>query len=282
MGRIIDVLDGSSFNSPPFWFMRQAGRYMPEYMELRNKAGSFLALCSNPNWAAEVTMQPIRAFDMDAAIIFADILLVPMALGIDLRFEQGEGPKLGEFKISDLNYQKNEVSYVFEALQKVRNELSAEKDLIGFAGSPWTVATYMIEGGSSRDFVKSKAKLNTQELDDLIEILVQSTAEYLTAQLQAGADVVKLFDSWAGVLDGDDYEKYIIQPNRKIIELVREKVAKAKFIAFPRNSGDKFKQFAEQVPTNCIAFDDSLSLEDAYKLPCPVQGNLAPEIFATF
>lgn len=278
MGKLLEVLDGKSFNTPPFWFMRQAGRYMPEYMAMRNEAGSFLALCGNPKWAAEVTMQPIHAFDMDAAIIFADILLIPMALGVPLKFVQGEGPKLGEFKTSKIKYNNSELDYVFEALERTRGQLDKSKDLIGFAGSPWTVATYMIEGGSSQDYPKARAMLNTSEFDDIIEILIHSTAEYLTSQLDAGADCVKLFDSWASALTGADFDKYITEPNRKIIELVREKKPDAKFIAFPRKCGDKIESFANNVPANCIAFDEDISFEKAISLPQAVQGNLAPQI----
>jgi len=262
--------------------MRQAGRYMPEYRELRAKAGNFLNLCYNPEAAAEVTMQPIKAFDMSAAIIFADILLVPHALGVDLKFETGEGPKLGEFTVGNLRYDANKVQPVFDALKLVRAQLAADKTLIGFAGSPWTVATYMIEKGSSKTFEKSKrhAFSNSSELTAIIEILVESTIDYLSAQIEAGADVVKLFDSWAGELTGADYAKWIIEPNARIIAGLRALHPNTKIIAFPRRSrqNDLF-DFCKQAQPDAIAIDEYTNIEWAMgNLPLPIQGNLSPAV----
>ena len=282
MNKLEKVLNGEVLSQPPFWLMRQAGRYMPEYRELRAKAGSFLNLCYNPEWAAEVTMQPIRAFDMSAAIIFADILLVPHALGVDLKFETGEGPKLGEFKIEDLRYDAEKVQPVFDALRRVYAQLPADKNLIGFAGSPWTVATYMVECGSSKTFEKSKqlAFSRTPYFAAIIEILVQATTEYLSAQIDAGAEVVKLFDSWAGELHGADYFHWIIEPNARIIAALRERHPSTKIIAFPRRSGQAdLIDFCKVAKPDAIAIGEDVAIEWAMdNLALPIQGNLSPAV----
>lgn len=282
MNKLEKTLNGEVTNRPPFWLMRQAGRYMPEYRALRAKAGNFLNLCYNSDWAAEVTMQPINAFDMDAAIIFADILLVPHALGVDLRFETGEGPKLGKFEISDLQYDASVVQPVFEALTKTRALLPADKNLIGFAGSPWTVATYMIEGGTSKTFENTKrhAFANTEFFTKLIDILVETSTTYLSSQIQAGAEIVKLFDSWGGELTGADYAKWIIEPNARIIENLRAIHPNTKIMAFPRRSSQAdLLEFCRIAKPDAIAVDEYANIEWAVEnLKLPVQGNLSPAV----
>lgn len=280
MANLYDLLDGKEVSGTPFWFMRQAGRYMPEYMAVRKEAGDFLTMCGNADLAAEVTMQPIKAFDMTAAIIFADILLAPMALGVDLWFEAGEGPKLGEFDIDKLQYDSSKVEPTFSAIEKVRAELSDDKDLIGFAGSPWTVATYMIEKGSSKNFANSKrmALSGDKQLDEIIDVLVDTTTEYLLEQHQRGANVLKLFDSWGGELQGDEFDKYITEPNKRIIEAVRAKAPGVKIIAFPRRAGlQKAQDFAKAAKPDCLAIDNYLDIElAAESFDIPIQGNLDP------
>jgi len=282
MNKLEKVLNGQIVSPPPFWLMRQAGRYMPEYRELRAKAGSFLNLCYNPEWAAEVTMQPIRAFNMSAAIIFADILLVPHALGVDLKFETGEGPKLGEFKIDDLHYDASKVQPVFDALKLVRSHLPTDKNLIGFAGSPWTVATYMIEKGSSKTFEKSKqlAFSNSPYFAAVIDAIVNATIEYLSSQIESGAEVVKLFDSWAGGLNGADYARWIIEPNARIISALRAKHPQTKIIAFPRRSNQQdLIEFCKIAKPNAISIDEHTNIKWAIdNLPLPIQGNLSPAV----
>jgi uroporphyrinogen decarboxylase len=223
-------------------------------------------------------MQPINSFDMSAAIIFADILLVPHALGIDLKFETGEGPKLGKFEIADLHYDATQVQPVFDALKLVRAQLPSDKSLIGFAGSPWTVATYMIEGGSSKTFEDSKqhAFSNSPKLNAIIDILVESTIEYLSAQIYAGADVVKLFDSWAGELTGADFARYIIEPNARIIEGIRARHPKTKIIAFPRRAmPSDLLNFCQVAKPDAIAISEHIDIRWAVEnLALPIQGNL--------
>lgn len=265
--------------------MRQAGRYMPEYRELRTHAGSFLNLCMNPDWATEVTLQPIRKFGMDAAILFADILLIPMALGVDLKFETGEGPILGGFRIQDLGFREEKLEPVYQTLRNLSTQLQNHKTtqptLIGFAGSPWTVATYMVEGGSSRSFTKSKAALNTPEFAKLIDILVDSTTQYLLSQIKAGAEVLQIFDSWASALEGKDFEKWIIELNARIVENIRKASPNTPIIAFPKGAKD-LKKFVEVVKPNGISIDSSVSVEWALdNLGCTVQGNLDPKILRT-
>jgi uroporphyrinogen decarboxylase len=277
--KLINALNGGVSSPPPFWFMRQAGRYMPEYRELRAHAGSFLNLCMNDKWATEVTLQPIRKFGMDAAILFADILLIPMALGVDLKFETGEGPVLGKFGIEDLKFDEAKLEPVYKTLRNLSQELGKSKTtLIGFAGSPWTVATYMVEGGSSRSFTKSKAALNTPEFAKIMDILVESTSQYLISQIKAGAEVVQLFDSWASALEGADFEKWVIEPNARVVENIRKVYPNTPIICFPKGAKDLVK-FAERVKPNGMGLDSSVSLEWAFaNLNCTLQGNLDPQI----
>ncbi len=271
----------------PFWFMRQAGRYLPEYRALREKAGGFLNMAYNPDIACEITMQPIRRFGMDAAIIFSDILVIPHALGQDLKFEQGEGPKLGVCNFEKLHFENFDktLNPVYEALKKTKNALQSEgfthTALIGFAGAPWTVATYMIEGGSSRDFhkVKKMAYQNPDNFQKLIDLLVQATSKYLINQIKAGAETIQIFDSWASALDYNQFQKWVIKPNAQIIKNIRAIYPQIPIIGFPRAVGFNYLAFAKETGVTGLSIDQQLDSKWAAQNLQPhitIQGNLDP------
>ncbi|MCB1592764.1 MAG: uroporphyrinogen decarboxylase [Alphaproteobacteria bacterium] len=275
----------------PFWFMRQAGRYLPEYRELREKAGSFLSLVYNPDFAAEVTLQPIRRFGMDGAILFSDILVVPQALGQRLEFVEGEGPKLepirdgaGAAKLGFKNFE-NTLSPVYETVKKVRAGLIGEgfgsTTMIGFAGAPWTVACYMVEGGSSRDFheIKMMAFREPDVLEAVVDVLVEATAAYLIQQIRAGAEVIQIFDSWAGVLDSHQFRKWVCRPTRKIVDLVRDAYPHVPIIGFPRASGVNYITYLQDTGVDALSLDTQIDPKWAARIlqsSVPVQGNLDP------
>ncbi|MCB1681125.1 MAG: uroporphyrinogen decarboxylase [Alphaproteobacteria bacterium] len=275
----------------PVWLMRQAGRYLPEYREIREKAGSFLSLVYNPDLAAEVTLQPIRRFGMDGAILFSDILVVPQALGQKLEFIEGEGPKLEPIRdvggVVDLNFAAFDqtLSPVYETLKKVRSGLEGEgftgTTTIGFAGAPWTVACYMVEGGSSRDFleIKKMAYQNPELLERLMDILVEATAAYLVKQIKSGAEVVQLFDSWAGAVDAQHFKKWVSLPTRKIVDLVHEAYPNVPIIGFPRGSGVNYISYLQDTGVDAISMDSQVDTKWAVRVlqsSVPVQGNLDP------
>lgn len=245
--------------------MRQAGRSLPEYRELRTRAPDFIAFCHNPEMAAEATMQPMRRFPLDAAIVFADILLIPRALGQEVWFEAGEGPRLGELPsiesmADQIEASTGRLSAIGETLSRVRAELEPDRALIGFAGAPWTVATYMIEGrGSDRSGARTYAYQNPEKLDLLIDVLVESTARYLVMQAKSGAQVLKLFESWAEGLAEDVFERIVIKPHTAIIEKVRAAGVDAPFIGFPRGAGALVENYAAKVPVNAVALDTQAS-----------------------
>jgi len=259
--KLLAALAGETFERPPVWFMRQAGRSLPEYRELRTRAKDFIAFCFNPEMAAEATLQPMRRFPLDAAIVFADILLIPQALGQEVWFEAGEGPRLGALPDLALMRDKIETSTahlanIGETLSRVRAELEPERTLIGFAGAPWTVATYMIEGrGSDRSGARTYAYQNPEKLDALLEILVESTARYLVMQARSGAQVLKLFESWAEGLAEDVFQRIVINPHKAIIDRVRAAGIDAPFIGFPRGAGALVANYAAQVPVQAVALD---------------------------
>lgn len=275
----------------PFWFMRQAGRYLPEYRELRAEKGGFLAMAFDPDAACEITMQPIRRFGMDAAIIFSDILVIPYALGQHLEFVAGEGPKLdpitsveGLNTLSDDNFDEM-LEPVYQAISKTRRALSDEgfdgTALIGFAGSPWTVATYMVEGGGSKDYagVKSWAYRDPDGFQTLIDLLVTMTARYLIKQIEAGAEALQLFDSWASALDGDEFMRWCVRPNAKIVELVKAKYPDIPIIGFPKGAGYNYLAYAQNVNVDALGLDSSVDLDWAARELQPLktlQGNLDP------
>lgn len=263
--RLLRALAGETLDRPPVWFMRQAGRSLPEYRELRTRAPDFIAFCHNPEMAAEATMQPMRRFPLDAAIVFADILLIPRALGQDVWFEAGEGPRLGELPSIELMADQIEastgrLSAIGETLSRVRAELEPDRALIGFAGAPWTVATYMIEGrGSDRSGARTYAYQNPEKLDRLIEVLVESTARYLVMQAKSGAQALKLFESWAEGLAEDVFERIVIKPHAAIIAKVRAAGVDTPFIGFPRGAGALVENYAAKVPVNAVALDTQAS-----------------------
>ena len=262
---LLRVLSGETLPRPPVWFMRQAGRSLPEYRELRTRAPDFIASCLNPEMAAEATLQPMRRFPMDAAIVFADILLIPLALGQDVWFEAGEGPRLGPLPsiraLQDaVEGSTAKLANVGETLSRVRAELEPERALIGFAGAPWTVATYMLEGrGSQREAARTYAYQHAGELDALLDVLVESTARYLVMQARAGAQVLKLFESWAENLAEDMFERIVVGPHARIVEKVRAAGVEAPFIGFPRGAGALVESYAAKVPVQAVALDTQAS-----------------------
>jgi uroporphyrinogen decarboxylase len=262
---LLKVLGGQTLVRPPIWFMRQAGRYLPEYRALRATAPDFISFCLNPEMAAEATLQPMRRFGFSAAIVFADILLIPGALGQDVRFEAGEGPKLGalpplEMMRDQIEASTGRLSAVGETLSRVRSALEPERALIGFAGAPWTVATYMIEGGSSdRTGARTYAYRHPEALDSLIDILVEATALYLIMQAKAGAQVLKLFESWAENLPEDLFQRLVIGPHLRIIDLVRAAGIQTPFIGFPKGAGALVANYVAKVPVQAVAMDVQVS-----------------------
>ena len=290
---ILRALAGEVLPTPPIWMMRQAGRYLPEYKATRAEAGDFLSLCYNPDLAAEVTLQPIRRFGFDAAILFADILLLPQALGADLWFETGEGPRLSTIsEQSDFDALKpveaihETLNPVYETVRILSRELPSETTLIGFAGAPWTVATYMIAGRGTPDQGPAHAlKAENRTLfEALLDRLVEGTIEYLSAQIEAGAEVVKIFDSWAGSLEGKDFEAYAVEPARRITEAVKARHPGTPVIAFPRGAGVNYKGLHGKIGADCIAMDDGVTPEfmaEWVQTGGCVQGNLASSHMVT-
>lgn len=290
---ILRALAGETLPTPPIWMMRQAGRYLPEYRATREQAGDFLSLCYNPELAAEVTLQPIRRFGFDAAILFADILLLPQALGPRLWFEAGEGPRMettttaaqvAALKPTEAIH--DTLSPVYETVRILSRELPRETTLIGFAGAPWTVATYMAAGRGTPDQAPAHA-LKDQDratFTALIDRITEATVEYLSAQVQAGAEVVKLFDSWAGSLKGQDFEDFAVAPAARIIAELKSRHPGLPVIAFPREAGNGYIGFARKTGADCVAIDNSVTpewaAENVQKDGC-VQGNLAPHHMVT-
>ena len=282
-----EALEGKISERPPVWLMRQAGRYLPEYRKLRKNTGSFLDLCYSPELAAEVTLQPIKRFDFDAAIIFSDILVIPDALGQSVSFQEGIGPLLdsltGFDDLKKLN-QKNigdRLNPVYEAIQITRAQLPKEKALIGFAGAPWTISTYMIEGGTSRDFLKTKswAFSKRAEFSSLIDILVGAISKHLISQIEAGANTLQLFDSWAGMLPEQEFDQWCLKPIKKIVGCVKEKHPEIPIIVFPRLAGERYIKIAEIEGVSGVSLDQTISLNWAKKYlqsKVTVQGNLDP------
>ena len=284
---ILRALAGETLSTPPIWMMRQAGRYLPEYKATRAQAGDFLSLCYNPDLATEVTLQPIRRYGFDAAILFADILLVPQALGADLWFVTGEGPRLSTVTVQADFDKLKPVDDIHETLnpiyQTVRNLVGAlppQTTLIGFAGAPWTVATYMIAGQGTKD--QGPAHLlrneNNELFEKLLDLITRATIEYMSAQIEAGAEVMKIFDSWAGSLPGGAFEKYALAPAREITTELKKRHPGIPIIGFPREAGDKYIGFAKKTGVDCVALDNSVSAEWAaqnVQIDGCVQGNLA-------
>jgi uroporphyrinogen decarboxylase len=283
---LLETVLGKRQARPPIWIMRQAGRYLPEYRELRASVGGFLELCYTPKLAAQVTQQPLKRFDLDAAILFSDILVMPEALGQKVGFETGEGPVLTPIDGADIARLTPErvterLAPVLEAVELVRAALAPEKALIGFCGSPWTVATYMIGGRGSSDQRAARlfALREPAAFAALMDVLVEASIAYLVAQLRAGADVVQLFESWAQNLDEDSFVTAVIEPNRRIVEGVRAQIPDAPIIGFPRAAAGMLGRYAAEVGVNVVGLDHALPLSVAEAvLPANfgVQGNLDP------
>ncbi|MFV0245824.1 MAG: uroporphyrinogen decarboxylase [Qingshengfaniella sp.] len=291
--KLLRALAGEVQATPPVWMMRQAGRYLPEYRATRAKAGDFLSLCYTPELAAEVTLQPIRRFGFDAAILFADILLVPQALGADLWFVTGEGPRLSTIT-SQADFDRlhpagaihDHLAPVYETIRILRGALPAEVPLIGFAGAPWTVATYMIAGRGTPDQGPAHAlKAENRPLfDHLMDRLTEATIAYLSAQIDAGAQVIKLFDSWAGSLSAADFHSYALTPARRIVTALKAAHPEVPIILFPRQAGDRYIGFAKATGADCVALDNSVSADWAARhvqVDGCVQGNLDPRHMVT-
>ena len=272
-------------NKTPIWFMRQAGRYLPEYKKIRQNKKTFLDLCFSPKLACEISLQPIKRFDLDFIILFSDILVIPHVLGQKVTFKENIGPILRPIEnISKLtNVSKNnwinDLSPIFETINLLKSK--SKKKVIGFCGSPFTVLTYMIEGGSSKDHKKTKLNLinNSVQIDRIIELLIEVSSIYLINQIKAGADIIKLFDSWAGTLDHEHYEKYVIGPNKSIIKKVKSVYPQVPVIMFPKGSGEKIEKFLTKVPCDVVSLDKDVSnkiLLLCKKKKITVQGNLDP------
>lgn len=283
--KLLNVLKGHREKMPPVWLMRQAGRYLPEYRALREQKGGFLELAYDSDAAAEVTLQPIRRFGFDGAILFSDILVIPHALGQDLWFETGEGPRLAptlkDHALGDLKPMPQRLSPVFETVRKVREGLPDAVTLLGFAGSPWTVATYMVAGQGSKDQSDARrmAYNDPERFSVLIDTISLATVEYLSGQIHAGADAVQLFDSWAGSLAPAQFERWVIEPTKKIVAELKAIHPDTPIIGFPKGAGGKLPAYASATGVDAVGVDESVDPDWANAhLPAgmPVQGNLDP------
>lgn len=284
--KMLETLGGAVHTAPPMWLMRQAGRYLPEYRQVRAEAGSFLDLCFTPKLAAEVTLQPIRRFGFDAAILFSDILVVPYGFGQGVAFEEGLGPRLSPpldvAGIANLpKFDLGRLSPVLEAVELVRAALPAQTTFIGFCGAPWTVASYMVAGQGSRDLeaVRVFAYRHPEAFSSLMDKLVDASIEYLVAQAKAGVEVVQIFDSWAGLLPTSEFTAWCINPIAKIVNGLREKAPQVKIITFPREAGSNLATFAGRVTGDCLALGTSENLIKVRAELGPnvvLQGNLDP------
>ena len=283
--KIMKVLNGETVTPPPIWIMRQAGRHLPEYRETRAKAKGFLDLCYTPDLAVEVTLQPIRRYGLDASILFSDILVLPDALNRGVRFVQGEGPKLDPIDADgiaklDPSGMHEHLAPVYETVKRLRAELPAETTLLGFCGAPWTVATYMIAGHGTPD--QAPARLfgyrERQAFCELLDLLADMSADYLVRQLEAGADAVQVFDSWAGVLDEECFETYCVRPVKRIVDKVRAARPGAKIIGFPKGAGLLCRDYRQKTGVDALGLDWTVPLSFAAELQKdgPVQGNLDP------
>jgi len=286
-GPLLRVLSGQRESVPPIWLMRQAGRYLPEYRAIREKAGGFLDVCFDAKLAAEITMQPIRRFGFDAAILFSDILVVPHALGQRVWFVEGEGPKLdpledpAAIKRLPQEIDHDRLAAVYETIGRVKQELPADVAFLGFCGAPWTVATYMIAGHGTPDQHPARmfAYRHASAFAELIDRLTESSISYLVRQFLAGVDAVQIFDTWAGVLPPDEFRKWCIEPAARIVAGVRKQVPNAKIIGFPRGAGTELVNFLDTVAIDAVGLDWTIELGYACKeiqSRRPIQGNLDP------
>jgi len=288
---LLAALQGQVTTPPPLWLMRQAGRYLPEYREVRSGVASFLDLCLTPALATEVTLQPLRRFPLDAAIVFSDILIVPYALGQNVAFVEGEGPKLAPIRDAeavaklDVAGAESLLTPIYETVERVTAELPAGIPLIGFCGAPWTVATYMVEGAGSKDqaAARSLAYREPETFQHLIDILVETSVTYLVGQIRAGAKVLQIFDSWAGSLPEDQFERWCITPTKAIVERVKAEAPDIPIIGFPKGSGPLAERYAAKTAIDAVGCDTSLPvgwIRSALQTRLPVQGNLDPVLLA--
>ena len=286
---LLAVLARQRQKIPPIWLMRQAGRYLPEYRALRQKAGSFLDLCFNPELAVEVTLQPVRRFGFDAAILFSDILVVPLALGRKVWFVEGEGPRLEPLNDAKalLSVQREAdaavLAPIYETVRRVKAALPAQTALIGFCGAPWTVATYMVAGQGTPDQAPAKilAAREPQAFQHVIDCLVEASVEYLARQVEAGADVVQIFDTWAGALPAEDFERWCVQPTKQLVAKLRARKSGAKVIGFPRGAGKNIPRYVEEIGVDAVGLGNELDrafARDEIQARVPVQGNVDPQI----
>lgn len=287
MSKFLDTFQQRVSSTPPLWFMRQAGRYLPEYQNIRKKCPTFLDLCYTPELATRVTLQPIERFDLDAAIIFSDILVIPHGLGQSVSFEVGQGPHLGSLSLSSFqdhlsfeNFAKK-LSPVYEVLRLTRSQLSSSKALIGFSGAPWTLALYMLEGEGSRDFAKAKEEaFHHEELfSSFLDFLSEAISFHLIEQVKAGANALQIFDSWAGLCPASHFEKWILEPTKKIVSTVKEEFPDVPIIGFPKGIGANLVEYEAHCGFPALSLDNNTSLSWAVKNLSShtiLQGNLDP------
>lgn len=284
---LLRALSGETLHPPPIWLMRQAGRYLPEYRKIRQTVGGFLDMCYTPDLAVEVTLQPIRRYGFDAAILFSDILVVPDALGQTVCFVEGEGPRLEPLRtlrdVERLGLEglHDHLAPVYQTVARLNRELPPEVTLIGFAGAPWTIATYMVEGGGSRDFatVREWGFRDPDGFGRLIDLVTAATIEYLERQVASGAQALQLFDSWAGVLSEDEFSRWAVEPVRRIVAELRARHPEVPIIAFPRGAGVMYENYVHEAGVDGVSLDSSVPLGWAAERLQPhvtVQGNLDP------
>jgi uroporphyrinogen decarboxylase len=289
---LLEVLHGGLCAPPPIWLMRQAGRYLPEYRAVREKAGDFLKLCLTPELATEVTLQPIRRFGFDAAILFSDILLVPYALGQQLWFAEGEGPRLEPIETQkdllrlDSVLDVERLGPVYNAIGRVRTKLDPDVALLGFCGGPWTVACYMIAGCGTADHAPARlfAYRDPDGFGKMIDLLIDASAQHLIEQLRAGADAVQIFDTWAGILPTSEFRRWSMEPTRSVVSKVRSVIPNAKIIGFPRSAGTRLSVYSRETGVDAVGLDWSVDLEFArehVQRLVTVQGNLDPLVLVS-
>lgn len=281
------ALAGETVSPPPFWLMRQAGRYLPEYRATRTQAGSFLDLCYNPELAVEVTLQPLRRYGFDAAILFSDILVVPDGLGQQVAFKEGEGPVLTPIRSArdldglDISGLHDRMAPVYATVNGLSKAIPATTALIGFSGAPWTVATYMVEGGGSKDFANTKRLMwsEPETFARLMDLLVEATGQYLIRQIDNGAEAIQIFDTWAGALPETEFRQWVIEPARKLVERIHAERPGVPVIGFPRGAGILYEAYVTETKVNGVSLDTSVPLDWAARVlqpKCTVQGNLDP------
>ncbi|MBC8445240.1 MAG: uroporphyrinogen decarboxylase [Rhodospirillaceae bacterium] len=279
------ALNGESLSRPPFWLMRQAGRYLPEYRKIRSQSKNFLEFCYTPDLAVEVTLQPLRRYGFDAAILFSDILVIPDALGQKVEFREGEGPVLepvrsvADLAVLTVDHVHDHLAPVYETVGRLAKEIPEETALIGFAGAPWTVATYMVEGKGSKDYpiARTWAYRDPEGFGQLIRILVEATSAYLIRQIENGAEIVQLFDTWAGVLSESQFQRWVIEPTAEIVRRIKQVYPEVPGMGFPRGAGILYKDFIEKTCVNGVSLDNGMPVKWAaenLQPLCTVQGNL--------